>query len=217
MGAAGVSPLVGLLVAWLAGSIPSAYLAGRARGVDLRTVGSGNLGATNVFRTLGAPMGIAVYVADMLKGFLPVAFLPAACGVAGDIRWTLAFAIAAIAGHVKPPLLLFRGGGKGVATASGAFLALAPLPMAIAIGTFAVVVAASGYVSLGSLVSALALVLAVVWHGDGGLPLLVTVTLVAAFVFWTHRANIARLRAGTEHRFGKRGKKAAPPTTEGTA
>lgn len=204
-----MSPVLGLLVAWLAGSIPSAFLAGKARGVDLRTVGSGNLGATNVFRTLGAPMGIAVYVADMLKGFLPVALLPQACGVAGDIRWQLGFALVAIAGHVKPPLLLFRGGGKGVATASGAFLALAPVAMAVAIGTFAVVVAASGYVSLGSLVSAVALVVAVALRGDGGMPLLVTVTLVAAFVFWTHRANIRRLRDGTEHRFGKRGRKAA--------
>jgi glycerol-3-phosphate acyltransferase PlsY len=210
-----VSPVLGLLVAWLAGSIPSAFLAGKARGVDLRTVGSGNLGATNVFRTLGAPMGIAVYVADMLKGWLPVALLPGATGVAGDIRWQLAFAIAAIAGHVKPPLLLFRGGGKGVATASGAFLALAPVAMLVSIATFALVVAATGYVSLGSLVSALALVIAVAVRGDGGAPLLVTVALVAAFVFWTHRANIQRLRAGTEHRFGKRGK-ARTATNGGT-
>lgn len=210
-----MTPYLGLLVAWFAGSIPSAFLAGKARGVDLRTVGSGNLGATNVFRTLGAPMGIAVYVADMLKGWLPVALLPGATGVAGDIRWALAFAIAAIAGHVKPPLLLFKGGGKGVATASGAFLALAPVAMLVAIATFAVVVAASGYVSLGSLVSAIALVLAVAVRGDGGTPLLVTVALVAAFVFWTHRANIQRLRAGTEHRFGKRGK-AKAATNGGT-
>lgn len=208
-----MSPVLGLLVAWLAGSIPSAFLAGKARGVDLRTVGSGNLGATNVFRTLGAPMGIAVYVADMLKGWLPVALLPSVTGVAGDIRWQLAFAIAAIAGHVKPPLLLFRGGGKGVATASGAFLALAPVAMLVAIGTFVAVVAVSGYVSLGSLVSAVALVIAVAVRGDGGTPLLVTVALVAAFVFWTHRANIERLRAGTEHRFGKRGK--ATTATDG--
>ena len=205
-----MTPTLGLVIAWLAGSIPSAYLAGKARGVDLRTVGSGNLGATNVFRTLGAPMGIAVYVADMLKGALPVALLPAACGVAGDSRWTLAFAVAAIAGHVKPPLLLFRGGGKGVATASGAFFALTPVPMAITLAVFAAVVAASGYVSLGSLVGAVALVIAVALRGEGGAPLLATVTAVAVFVFWTHRANIQRLRAGTEHRFGKRGRTAAP-------
>jgi glycerol-3-phosphate acyltransferase PlsY len=205
-----VTPFLGLVIAWLAGSIPSAYLAGKARGVDLRTVGSGNLGATNVFRTLGAPKGIAVYLADMLKGFLPVALLPAACGVDGDIRWTLAFVVAAIAGHVKPPLLLFRGGGKGVATASGAFFALAPIPMAVTLVVFIAVVAASGYVSLGSLTGAVALVVAVAVRGEGGLPLLATVTAVAAFVFWTHRANIQRLRAGTEHRFGKRGRKPAP-------
>lgn len=199
-------PAIGLAVSYLAGSIPSAYLAGRAKGVDLRTVGSGNLGATNVFRTLGWKIGLAVYIADCLKGFLPVALLPGALGVT-DIGWRIAYGVSAIAGHVKPIFLLGRGGGKGVATASGVFLALAPMAMLFALLSFAGIVAATGYVSLGSLVSALVLVLAVAIRGTGGLPLLGTVSLVAAFVFWTHRANIARLRAGTEHRFGKRGKK----------
>ena len=102
--------------------------------------------------------------------------------------------------------LLGKGGGKGVATASGVFLALAPLAMLISMLSFAAIVAATGYVSLGSLVSALVLVCAVAIRGTGGAPLLITVTLVALFVFWAHRANIERLRAGTEHRFGKRGK-----------
>jgi acyl phosphate:glycerol-3-phosphate acyltransferase len=206
-------PVMGLVIAYLVGSIPSAFLAGKAKGVDLRTVGSGNLGATNVFRTLGWKIGLTVYIADCLKGFLPVALLP---GVAGstDIRWRIAYGVAAIAGHVKPVFLLGKGGGKGVATASGVFLALAPMAMLISMLSFAAVVAASGYVSLGSLVSAVVLVGAVALRGTGGTVLLVTVTLVAAFVFWTHRANITRLRAGTEHRFGKRGKAAtrsSPP------
>lgn len=201
-------PAVGLAIAYLAGSIPSAYLAGKAKGVDLRTVGSGNLGATNVFRTLGWKIGLTVYVADLLKGFLPVALLPGAL-VTDQIGWAIAYGVAAIAGHVKPIFLLGRGGGKGVATASGVFLALAPMAMLFAMLAFAAVVAASGYVSLGSLLSAVVLVIAVAVRGTGGVPLLVTVTLVAAFVFWTHRANIARLRAGTESRFGKRGKRAA--------
>ena len=201
-------PAVGLVMAYMAGSIPSAYLAGKAKGVDLRTVGSGNLGATNVFRTLGWKIGLTVYVADLLKGFLPVALLPAALGTT-QIGWAIAYGVAAIAGHVKPIFLLGKGGGKGVATASGVFLALAPLPMLVAMLAFAAVVAASGYVSLGSLISAVVLVIAVAVRGTGGMPLLITVTLVAAFVFWTHRANIARLRAGTESRFGKRGTKAS--------
>ena len=205
-------PAVGLAIAYIAGSIPSAYLAGKAKGVDLRTVGSGNLGATNVFRTLGWRIGLTVYVADLLKGFLPVALLPDALGTT-QIGWAIAYGVAAIAGHVKPIFLLGKGGGKGVATASGVFLALAPVPMLVAMLTFAAVVAASGYVSLGSLTSAVVLVIAVAVQGTGGTVLLITVTLVAAFVFWTHRANITRLRAGTESRFGKRGKRAANPSS----
>ncbi|HYW51384.1 MAG TPA: glycerol-3-phosphate 1-O-acyltransferase PlsY [Gemmatimonadaceae bacterium] len=209
-------PAVGLVIAYLVGSIPSAFLAGKAKGVDLRTVGSGNLGATNVFRTLGWKIGLTVYIADTLKGFLPVALLPGAFG-ATEIGWRIAYGVAAIAGHVKPIFLLGKGGGKGVATASGVFLALAPMAMLISMLSFAAVVAATGYVSLGSLVSAVVLVLAVAIRGTGGTMLFVTVSLVAAFVFWTHRANIERLRAGTEHRFGKRGKQAAAKSQAGPA
>jgi len=205
-------PVVGLIVAYLVGSIPSAFLAGKAKGVDLRAVGSGNLGATNVFRTLGWQIGLTVYIADCLKGFLPVALLPGVTGTT-EIGWRIAFGVAAIAGHVKPIFLLGRGGGKGVATASGVFLALAPMAMLFSMLSFAAVVAMFGYVSLGSLVSAVVLVLAVAVRGTGGIPLLGTVSLVAAFVFWTHRANIERLRTGTEHRFGKRGK--GSPATAG--
>ncbi len=209
-------PAVGLVAAYVIGSIPSAFLAGKAKGVDLRAVGSGNLGATNVFRTLGWKIGLMVYIADCLKGFLPVALLPGALG-ATEIGWRIGFGVAAIAGHVKPVFLLGKGGGKGVATASGVFLALAPMAMLFSMLSFAAVVAATGYVSLGSLISAIVLVCAVAVRGTGGTPLLVTVSLVAAFVLWTHRANIERLRAGTEHRFGKRGKVAAQGSTEGPA
>ena len=207
-------PAVGLVAAYVIGSIPSAFLAGKAKGVDLRTVGSGNLGATNVLRTLGWKIGLTVYLADCLKGFLPVALLPGAIGVT-EIGWRIGFGVAAIAGHVKPVFLLGKGGGKGVATASGVFLALAPMAMLLSMLSFAAVVAASGYVSLGSLISAVVLVCAVAVRGTGGAPLLLTVSLVAVFVFWTHRANIERLRAGTEHRFGKRGKVAAHGSHEG--
>ena len=209
-------PAVGLILSYLVGSIPSAFLAGKAKGVDLRTVGSGNLGATNVFRTLGWKIGLAVYIADCLKGFLPVALLPGVFGTS-EIGWRIAFGVAAIAGHVKPIFLLGKGGGKGVATASGVFLALAPMAMLFSMLSFAAVVALTGFVSLGSLVSAVVLVIAVVVRGTGGLPLLLTVSLVAAFVFWTHRANIGRLRNGSEHRFGKRGKSARADAVQGTS
>mgnify|MGYP002336530211 CR=1 FL=1 len=122
-----IHPVAGLVVAYLAGSIPAAYIAGRLHGVDLRKVGSGNLGATNAVRVLGFPTGVAVYVLDTLKGFLPVsALVPLVMATRHDL-WAIAIGVAAIAGHVRPIYLGFQKGGKGVATAGGVFLALAPL------------------------------------------------------------------------------------------
>ncbi|HEY6089394.1 MAG TPA: glycerol-3-phosphate acyltransferase, partial [Gemmatimonadaceae bacterium] len=127
-----MSPIIGVLISYLAGSIPSAYIAGRLRGVDLRQHGSGNLGATNVVRVLGARIGAVVFIADLLKGFLPVYLLPRYTETLRPDLWALVYGVAAIAGHVKPIFLLGKGGGKGVATASGVFLALAFWPMLIA-------------------------------------------------------------------------------------
>src|SRR5882757_7319697 len=124
-----MAPVVGLIISYLAGSIPSAYIAGKLRGVDLRKHGSGNLGATNVVRVLGAKTGAVVFVADFLKGFLPVYFLPRYTETLRPGLWALVFGAAAIMGHVKPIFLLGKGGGKGVATASGVFTALAFVPM----------------------------------------------------------------------------------------
>src|ERR1700720_1016959 len=114
-----MSPIIGVLISYLAGSIPSADIAGRVRGEDLRQHGSGNLGATNVVRVLGAKIGGAVVIADLLKGFLPVYFLPSYTETLRPELWALAYGVAAIIGHVKPIFLLGKGGGKGVATASG--------------------------------------------------------------------------------------------------
>ena len=117
---------------------------------------------------------------------------------------------------MRPIFLLWKGGGKGVATASGVFFALAPRAMLAAFVTFVVVLAATGYVSLGSLTGALVLSIALlVIHGVRS-PLFVVGAVVAAFVFWSHRANIGRLRRGEEHRFGRRGKP-APTTSSGDA
>src|SRR3982075_2442190 len=126
-----MSPIVGVVLSYLAGSIPSAYLAGKFRGVELRQHGSGNLGATNVVRVLGAKIGAVVFLADLLKGFLPVFFLPPYTETLRPGLWALVYGAAAIMGHVKPIFLLGKGGGKGVATASGVFTALAPVPMVI--------------------------------------------------------------------------------------
>jgi glycerol-3-phosphate acyltransferase PlsY len=189
-----VQPIVAVILSYVSGSIPAAYLAGTWSGVDLRAHGSGNLGATNVLRVLGARIGLLVFAVDIAKGALPVWFLPPRTGATGDaLIWTaVACGVAAIVGHIRPVFLGFRKGGKGVATACGVFLALAPLQTALTLLIFVVVVFASGYVSLASLTAAVSL------------PVLLAVSVVTAvFVFWTHRANIERLRGGTEYRFGR--------------
>ncbi len=200
--------VLGLVLAWLLGSLPTAYLVGRAHGVDLRTVGSGNLGATNALRTLGWKAGLLVYAVDTLKGILPVALLPrllpALVGGSPHPQWGMAFGVAAILGHVRPVFLRGKGGGKGVATASGVFLALVPWPAVGAMVTFFAVVAASRYISLGSLIGALALVTGVALQSGVRSPYFLLSALVAAFVFYTHRANLSRLRRGTERKLGER-------------
>jgi acyl phosphate:glycerol-3-phosphate acyltransferase len=209
--------LVAAIVAsYLLGSIPAAYLAGRSRGIDLRKHGSGNLGATNVIRVLGTKIGLLVFAVDMAKGAIPVAFFPrwvpvAAMPMGSATVVAILCGIAAIIGHVRPIYLMFGRGGKGVATAAGVFLALAPIQTTLALLIFAVVLLSSGFVSLGSLTSAATLpVLLGVTVGVRS-PLFTISIVVAAFVFWTHRANIARLRNGQEHRFGKAGTPAKRP------
>ncbi|HEX2717068.1 MAG TPA: glycerol-3-phosphate 1-O-acyltransferase PlsY [Gemmatimonadaceae bacterium] len=197
-------PALGLLLGYVLGSIPFAYIAGRLAGIDLRQHGSGNLGATNVFRTLGPKVGIAVFVLDTLKGALPVlAVLRFGVGPRLEL-WAIGAGIAAILGHAKPIFLLWRGGGKGVATAGGVFLALVPVPTLVALGTWLVVVLLSGYVSLGSLAAAVVLPIALAFTLGTSSPLFMVSVLIALFVFWTHRANIGRLRRGEEHRFGRK-------------
>jgi glycerol-3-phosphate acyltransferase PlsY len=204
-----VHPALGLAAAYLLGSIPSAYLAGRARGVDLRAHGSGNLGATNALRVLGWKVGLPVFLVDALKGFVPAYFFSRWFGA--HPHWAMGYGLAAIVGHVKPVFLLGRGGGggKGVATAAGVFLGLAPVATLAALAVFAAVVAVTGYVSLGSLLAALALVATLALTVGVRAPVFGLGAAVAAFVFWSHRANIGRLRRGEESSF--RRKRAAAP------
>jgi acyl phosphate:glycerol-3-phosphate acyltransferase len=200
-----MAPVVGLIISYLAGSIPSAYIAGRLRGVDLRKHGSGNLGATNVVRVLGAKTGTVVFIADLLKGFLPVYFLPIYTETLRPELWALVYGVAAIAGHVKPIFLLGKGGGKGVATASGVFLALAFFPMLVSEAVWIATFYFTRYVSLASLLGAAVLPIAILaWYRDPQSPVFIASVIVAVFVFWTHRANIGRLRRGEEHRFVKK-------------
>jgi glycerol-3-phosphate acyltransferase PlsY len=200
-----MSPIVGVVLSYLAGSIPSAYLAGKFRGVDLRKHGSGNLGATNVVRVLGAKIGGVVFLADLLKGFLPVFFLPRYTETLRPEVWALIFGVAAIAGHVKPIFLLGKGGGKGVATATGVFLALAPVPVLVTNAVWITVFYFTRYVSLASLLAAAVLPIAILgWTRNPQSLVFIASVIIASFVFWTHRANIGRLRRGEEHRFVKK-------------
>lgn len=197
-----MAPIIGVVIAYVAGSIPSAYLAGKAHGVDLRKHGSGNLGATNVVRVLGVKTGALVFIVDVLKGFLPVYFLPMYAETLRPELWALVFGVAAIIGHVKPVFLLGRGGGKGVATATGVFLALAFVPMLIAEIVWIAVFYFTRYVSLASLLGAAVLPVAILaWSRDPRSAVFIASVLIALFVYWTHRANIGRLRRGEEHRF----------------
>lgn len=205
-------PVAAVVIAYLLGSIPFAYLAGRARGVDLRRHGSGNLGATNAVRVLGLPTGVAVYLLDTLKGFLPLFVLvPLLVGTRHDL-WAIAMGVAAIAGHVRPVYLGFQKGGKGVATAGGVFLALAPLATAVGLTVWLLAFLPTGYVSFASIVTAVLFPLALLATGTAARSALFAVAvIVAIFVVWTHRGNIARLRRGEEHRF-RRGKRAPGET-----
>jgi glycerol-3-phosphate acyltransferase PlsY len=206
-----VSPYLGLVLAYLAGSIPAAYIAGRlTKGIDLRQHGSGNLGATNVYRVLGGKVAVAVLLFDAAKGALPVHWFPRWFNAGADAdtttMWAIAYGLVAIAGHVRPIFLLWKGGGKGVATAAGVFGALAPGAIGVTLVVWFGVLIVSGYMSLASLAGAVALPITILWLAGARTPLFPVSLAVAAFVFWTHRSNIGRLRRGEEPRFGRKSK-----------
>lgn len=195
--------VAGLLLAYLIGSTPFAFFAGRlVKGIDLRHHGSGNLGATNVYRALGAPAAIAVLLLDAAKGAVPVLLFPVLLGSTSTIWWPTAFGVMAILGHVRPYFGAFKGGGKGVATTSGVFAALAPVAFLASFVTFVAVVAVTRFVSLGSMLGAVAMSVAVLLLQGPAAPLTLVSALITAFVIWTHRANIGRLRRGEESKIG---------------
>jgi glycerol-3-phosphate acyltransferase PlsY len=190
-----------VIASYLLGSIPTSYLTVRLiKGQDLRTLGSGNLGATNLFRVLGWKYAVPVGIFDMLKGAVPVlVFAPRAGGT--DMAAIL-LGLAAIAGHVFSVFVGFKG-GKGVATGAGVVLGLAPWAFLVALATWALVVKLSGYVSLGSIIASGILPLAVYLLHPERRPLLWVFGGIAAGIVLLHRGNIRRLLAGTENRFGR--------------
>jgi glycerol-3-phosphate acyltransferase PlsY len=197
-----------VVVAYLLGSIPFGYLVVRASGGgDVRETGSGGTGATNVTRRAGKGAGLSTLALDALKGAAAVAFARVMLTEgAGEAWWVAASAVAAVAGHVFPVWLGFRG-GKGVATGLGVFAVLAPLALACALPVFVLVVWATRYVSLGSIVAA-ALVPLAVWalgaraaRAEEVTSVLTASALGGALIIFMHRANIGRLLRGEESRF----------------
>jgi glycerol-3-phosphate acyltransferase PlsY len=183
-----------ILIGYAFGSLPIGYLvAHSAGGVDLRRVGSGNVGATNVYRSTSLRIAIAVMLADMGKG-------AGAVLLAGGGANAAAAGVAAVIGHVYPVWLRFRG-GKGVATASGVFAVLSPVATVIAAAAFAIVVARTRFVSLGSIVATIVLP-AIEWMTPGLRAIDIATTLVAMLILFRHRGNIVRLMSRTERVLG---------------
>jgi glycerol-3-phosphate acyltransferase PlsY len=188
-----------VLLGYGLGSLPLGYLvASRAKGIDLRRVGSGNVGATNAYRSAGLAAALIVVLVDVAKGASSVFFAARFASGAAD---PVAAGVAAVIGHVYPVWLRFHG-GKGVATACGVFWMLAPLATAISATVFVVVVWITRYVSLGSLIATMALP-PLAWFTDKSIPVVVGAGLAAMLIVQRHRANIARLQQGVERRLGR--------------
>lgn len=201
-----MTALVAIIAAYLIGGIPFGFLIGKMRGVDIRQVGSKNIGATNVFRSVGKPWGLLAFALDFLKGFLPCLAVGILVGnLAIEETWLpLAVGITCVIGHMLTPYMRFKG-GKGVATAFGMLVALVPGLVGVAFAVFIVFFACSNYISLGSCAAAAFLALGV-WFPWLGAPgwhdpaQAIFVTLIALFVIWKHRSNIKRLVSGTENK-----------------
>ena len=195
--------------AYLLGSIPFGFLAGRICGIDIRTQGSGNIGATNALRMLGKKWGYAVFLADFLKGLVPVVLAGQWGTYAGVFPASAPGALAGLfvlLGHSFPVWLRFKG-GKGIASSAGVMVALCPVAFLICLGTWILLFTTTRYVSAASIAGAVALPIAVgvlfAIHRTDWLAFTVSIVM-CALAIWRHRPNITRLRAGTEPRFEKK-------------
>ena len=196
-----------LIFAYLAGSLPTGFLVARAMRVDITQVGSGNIGATNVFRVLGKGPGALVLIVDLLKGALAVLVAPmlaAAMTPTDSLALPALAALGAVLGHNYTCWLGFKG-GKGVATSAGAMAALIPPAFGVTVITWLLVFFLTRYVSMASIAAALILPVATIFTVSGPTrwPLVAFTSALAALAVWRHRANIERLKAGTEHRINK--------------
>lgn len=208
-----------LALSYLIGSIPTSILAARhLRGIDIRAHGSGNAGATNVFRVLGPKIGVSVMLADLAKGLLAVGLisqiriggeaLPAFFGGNGDWWMMVIAGGAAVLGHIYTLYAGFKG-GKGVATGAGVAFALAPIPVIVALTLFSLIVWTTRYVSLGSMIAAMSLPLTQfirqwIFGVSIPAPIMWFCAIIPLLILFTHRQNIVRLLKGTENRIGKK-------------
>ena len=200
------------LGAYLLGSIPFGFLVAKAKGIDIRSVGSGNIGATNAMRVLGKPAGIFVLLMDAAKGFVATVYMaPLVHGwIAPDVAEKslglnlFVFAgVCAVLGHNYTCWLKFKG-GKGIATTAGVYLALAPWAVLVALVVFILAVLLTKYASVGSIAAAIALPITVWVMTPNNLLLGIVTTALGALAVYKHKSNIQRLMAGTENRLGKK-------------
>lgn len=205
------------VAAYLCGSVPTGYLVAKARGIDIRSVGSGNIGATNVFRILGKKAGTFVLLVDAFKGFASCAWVPLLLAhllgqtnlTAEKIEWLhIIGGMCSVLGHNYTCWLNFKG-GKGIATSAGVILALFPKAFIIAFGLWVIVTAVTRYISLASIVAAFVLPFAT-WMSGQSTKLIVLATIMGALAIYKHKANIKRLMNGTESRIGSRKPTGAP-------
>jgi acyl phosphate:glycerol-3-phosphate acyltransferase len=194
-----MNAVLAVTLGYFVGSIPFAYLLSRHRGIDLRHAGSGNVGASNVLRTTGVRAAVLAMALDGAKGTLAVVMAQL---LSGGLVTTVVAAFASVVGHVYPVWLRFRG-GKGVATAAGAFALLAPEALGIASGVFVITVIVTRFISVGSIAGALTLVIVAAISDVPGV-VAVGATASTIVIIYRHRGNLARLVAGTERRIGQR-------------
>ena len=199
------SNLTILVACFLVGGVPFGFIIGKCHGVDIREHGSGNIGATNVLRTCGKPAGLLCFFLDALKGFGPVFAVTQFTDVTA---FTMSAVVGTVCGHIWTPYLQFRG-GKGIATSAGALLAIAWIPVVVGLVSWILVVTATRYVSLGSIVAAASLPITGLLIGRGlpgeplPTPIVVLLSLLAVVAIARHHSNIKRLIAGTEIKLGQ--------------
>ncbi len=203
--------LLSLVVSYLLGAIPFGYIVAKSRGVNIREVGSGNIGATNVFRSVGKPAGLLTFILDAAKGFCSSFAIPLTAAHVAPETWTelLAVGCAAfvVAGHNWPIYLRFNG-GKGVATSAGAVLGIVPLALAIGLLAWILTLFVTRFVSVASMAAAVAVAVSTwLMHADDSLVKPVALTCLCAVAIWRHKSNIKRLLNDKEPRVGSKQKR----------